>query len=784
MEIYKRIIAILITISIVFTPFANYVLATSGGQEPNNLAEMKDEINSWLNSAEKSIRTYIYDDDDGREATTYTVVMPKPRGNIGFDSARGSYFYSIKDENGKIIDSSYFELYALVDSSGGGMNPLNIDLSTYSNYLCEQSGILETTDGELLKTINISDDTPKDVCFFADLGDGEYTVSVVSRNVKPSEKRKSLWEMIKSAFSWVLNVVKDVLTSIFNRLLLSIADAIQSLINAITGSNENITVYKVIFGKIDKLSVDYWDGSGESEPVMKDIVSYWYNSFRVIVIGIYVIMLLYIGIRILLSSTGQSKEKFKELLTVWCTGIIILFFFPYVMKYTVVINDSLVEMIDNGIQEDKDEDLDSSDAMMVIREMAEEQNNIALTIVYLIMLGQLIVLIATYYKRVFMIAFLITIFPVVAGLYIWEKANNGGKSLSTWSKEFFVTIIVQSFHAVVYAVLIDGALQAFNNAEKPNWVIFVLSVTFLFKGEKIIRNIFGIQSSAGTIGDLATAGAAAYAGAKAVSSVFKRDSDDNSKDDKDKQEADDKVADARKQQAVNAAMAGMTPTPPAGGGGAGGGGAGAPGGGGAGGGAGTPGGGGAGGGAGTPGGGGATVPPGSSNPLDNLDAARAYIMQQALGKKTKRGVVSKALGGATSLAGRAAGITLGVTSGLATGSLTKGLSNAVIANEFFGMGAKGAKKIAGYAKNAYNGQRLKMKVRSGAMDDELRKVGFDFNQQFDSDSTKNDAMVRIIREALAKEVSAATRGGKAKGDVAYMKSVAKGVKRERKDGNL
>jgi len=166
-----------------------------------------------------------------------------------------------------------------------------------------------------------------------------------------------------------------------------------------------------------------------------------------------------------------------------------------------------------------------------------------------------------------------------------------------------------------------------------------------------------------------------------------------------------------------------------------------------------------------------------NNQMNNLEAARALIRQKALeerNKKKGKGIVQKGI----NVASRATGITMGMASGLASGSIKDGISNAVIANEFTGMAGGLVGGIVGYAQGVYRGQRLKMKVRSGAMDEELRRVGFDFNGNFDNDPTLSSAKARIIRNALASEIYGVRSGGKVKGELKFVDAVEKGIKQE------
>ena len=356
-----------------------------------------------------------------------------------------------------------------------------------------------------------------------------------------------------------------------------------------------------------------------------------------------------------------------------------------------------------------------------------------------------------------MMAFLITIFPVVAGIYICEKKKGGGKSLTTWTKEYVILVFAQAFHAVVYVVLIDGAYLAFKQSN--NWFVFMISVLFLFEAEKIIRSIFGMKSSENTIGDLATAGAAALAVSGKFKDIIKGDKKSKSEDDKNAEEADETIKEAKRNTTVNRLISGnqgprdeLSYGLDSSNGGS------------------------------AVGANGATGVTGGGNPqtgtngnpnadIDNneadfndFNAAQAAVTADGFKKRTKRNIVAKAI----NVTGRAAGITLGATSGLAMGSGKDALANAAIGNEIGGLVARAPMMITGWAKGVYDGKVMKKKILKGEMDDKLRQVGFDLSRSFDQDAAISEAKARIYRKALAAKAEITRRKGKAAGDAAYI----------------
>ena len=781
---FKRIIAKILVVSIIFTSLcgnnANIVFAAS--LTPEQRAEMKSNIESWLahNVNHKIIREEY--NDKGEDKVIYAVDLPKidsynnaNYSMIEYSSSLGKYVYQITDAAGNITSFPFNVDVAISNSAAGfpnGLTPENYNQYTDATLVDQ---VLVTEDYRLIKVIELDSEVQRPMAYVVEIDGCEPIISEIKTfEFDNGSLGERILNGIVDGFFNLWDIAMNALAKIFSDLLLWIADGIHDLIDSLFGSREKITIFKVIFGKIDKLSINFWETTPISEvegalenssglvgnppaSALKNIVSYWYGVLRGIVISIYLVMLLYIGIKILLASTGSSAQKYKSMLTSWLVGLIIVCFYPYAMQYTIIINDMFVEMIESSASEVSEDD--NEDTMYQVRMQAEEQRSLPLTIVYIIMLGQLIVLLGVYYKRIFMMAFLITIFPIVAGLYVWESVNKGKASaLGAWTREYVVLVFIQTFHAVIYVVLIDGAYAAFKNSN--DWFIFMISVLFLFEGEKIIRAIFNVKSSASTIGDLAAAGATAWGVSKAANKIFKSNGSSKSKDEKDKNEADEEVESAKRATAVNNALAqrqasmpqsNTNALPPSGG---------------------QP----------------QPQPPQPQNPtlqqisdqnqMANLEAAKAVVKQEALKLRSRKSFVESAINKATEGVARAAGITLGLTSGLASGSLKDGIANAVVANEVASAGAKLVNNITGYAFGAYAGMRLKRKIRNGELNDKFKEVGFDLDGKFDEDAEISKAKARVIQEALAAQGSATRRGGKEKGELKFIDAVEKGRRKE------
>ena len=329
----------------------------------------------------------------------------------------------------------------------------------------------------------------------------------------------------------LLESAEKMLADLFN----GVATAINWFVALPVG--QQLTIDDIVFNQYPETKVDYfndlkdsdtekcsgiiWGTGKDGNGGLSHTVNECYSFFNKIAILVYMVMLVYMGLRIILSSTGQSLSHFKTLFMYWVVGVAILFFYPYAMKYIIKINDTFVSVIYASTQSDENykepeknmigaATTDSiwkidfeknpfngsgTDYMSTIANSAIESKSLALSFAYLILTWQLLTLILHYYKRLFMVGFLIAIFPLVAMFYALDKIGDGkSQAFDHWNKEYMLNVLIQSFHAIVY-VFVCGSINAtYTQTGFFDYVLIITGTTFLFTGEQIVKGIFSQDS--------------------------------------------------------------------------------------------------------------------------------------------------------------------------------------------------------------------------------------------------------------------------------------------------
>lgn len=100
------------------------------------------------------------------------------------------------------------------------------------------------------------------------------------------------------------------------------------------------------YGKIEMITGD----PGENDSTAANLqatISSWYLTLRNFALVVLLVVLLYIGIRIVTSSAAQDRAKYKEKLFSWIVAMCLLFFMHYIMAFATTIVESISEGINS-----------------------------------------------------------------------------------------------------------------------------------------------------------------------------------------------------------------------------------------------------------------------------------------------------------------------------------------------------------------------------------------------------------------------------------------------------
>lgn len=280
---------------------------------------------------------------------------------------------------------------------------------------------------------------------------------------------------------------------------------------------------------------------------LREIVAKWYYVIRTIALVCSMVVLLYVGIRILISSIAEEKAKYKQMLADWLVALCLIVLMHYIMVFAHSIAESLTDIFDQTLGNDiyissiykpnsnlqesikKLEEEQGGDVQYLYgdgddkyinwptnmmgkyRVAAQEYSNsmehVGYTLAFLVLVFYTLSFSIVYIKRLLYLLFLTVISPFVALTYPIDKINDGkAQAFDMWLKEYIFNLLIQPFHLLIYTIFVTMAFEL----ASTNIIYTLVVLGFMLPAEKFLRKMFGFDK-ASTPGLLAGASGAALA---------------------------------------------------------------------------------------------------------------------------------------------------------------------------------------------------------------------------------------------------------------------------------
>ena len=346
-------------------------------------------------------------------------------------------------------------------------------------------------------------------------------------------KSKNAFEMVISSFLLTVgDYAHDYLTQLFR---------------------QEITIDGIVFNQITLLNANFFVNSAnpsgsDASTIVRTVINKWYETFRTITLLVCVVALVAAGIKIMLG-TPEGKNAAQDIIKKIVMAVMLVYFFPFVMKLGFDINEAIITMVQNGaisgstinksyalkqVSELKiDEDLEfrspiyvsnaslklnagsddateyfvsklqnyqkNTDIMRLMRAYAGVTLRFMYVVIWYLLLVQTYFMVYTYLKRYVTIAFLLCIYPLtVIGYVIGGVMGRSKTSFNEWCSRFFGNVFMQTIHAITYGVISSVLIGQVKDGlpDNVNWILMVVAISFLFTGEKILDNLWRLATSA------------------------------------------------------------------------------------------------------------------------------------------------------------------------------------------------------------------------------------------------------------------------------------------------
>ena len=248
---------------------------------------------------------------------------------------------------------------------------------------------------------------------------------------------------------------------------------------------------------------------------VKEAVATWYYIIRMLALSAMLILLIFIGIKMAISTVASEKAVYRKMLVDWLVGLIIIFSMHYIMLFTFYMNEILVEAIEksaDAVHSVKMKELAEKDSMEgveytnadleikvyeAVRTRAYDAkllNGISGMVMYMTMVYFAFRYTLIYLKRLLTTIILAVMSPALGVGYALQKALTGKQQvLGNWLKEFVLNVIIQSVHAIIYAVFISQAL-VLSLQSIAGLIVAMILMNYTLKADSLFRKIFKIST--------------------------------------------------------------------------------------------------------------------------------------------------------------------------------------------------------------------------------------------------------------------------------------------------
>lgn len=301
--------------------------------------------------------------------------------------------------------------------------------------------------------------------------------------------------------------------------------------------NFKLTPAEIFAGNVSALDANFFKttdtqdqelGGSDKSIVNKltSVVSQWYVALRNIAIVGLLSVLLYIGIRIVISSSAGEKAKYKQFFVDWVVALCLIFFLHYIMAFTMTMSETITDALAgenaehgaikqlNVVYINKDgtafEDAEHSfifdygekskvafstnftGLARIKAQYSDPLLSMGYAIIYCALTIYTVYFTFIYLKRLLYLAFFTMIAPLVALTYPIDKMKDGkAQAFNFWFKEYMFYALLQPIHMLLYRVFVLSALDLASS----NLIYAIVALAFIVPAEKIVKQMFGVKGN-------------------------------------------------------------------------------------------------------------------------------------------------------------------------------------------------------------------------------------------------------------------------------------------------
>lgn len=344
--------------------------------------------------------------------------------------------------------------------------------------------------------------TPEDVDKYGESGKAEGSSDAVRPIKRPNKEditvpiskthdRDTNLQSEQSSFiaSTIASVIK---------MIPRVVQVLMSQAVGVNAASENMfTIQNLLMGKYELFDINIFDkdiqaeSSSDISKKVKENVALWYGTIRTIAIMASLVVLLYVGVRMAMSTTVDDRVKYKKMLLSWGVGFALIFVLHYIALFLITLSDQLVRML-ASLAPKNQTPFEYAVMYRIFYAEAKGWDTVLQAILYAMLVWYQGKFFFIYLKRVISNAFLILISPLVTVTYAIDKASDlKAQAFNSWLEELITNIFIQPMHLLMFLILLYSA----GAIAELYPIIAILFMFGLGKAEKLIRGLFRLKGS-------------------------------------------------------------------------------------------------------------------------------------------------------------------------------------------------------------------------------------------------------------------------------------------------
>lgn len=301
-------------------------------------------------------------------------------------------------------------------------------------------------------------------------------------------------ESTKSASAIIINVATFIVEWVNN---------IPQMIVEATGTcPENMkyfTIYSLVMGEYEVFDMDFTKvekvenlDDAKLGTKIKYMVMNFYYKLRNLSLGISLFVLIYIGIRMAISTVSSDKAKYSKMLMDWVASIVLLFLMHFFIIGFSYLSNQALNLVKKlaDIFNITNLEYDIFDGTVTQMGTSSGFHPLTSLITIAIFVYYQLKFFMAYFNRFCYIAILVVVAPLVTITYPIDKAGDGeAQAYKSWFKELSTKYTIQVVHAITYCVFISIAGEIARIAP----VFAVVFLMGLDRAEKMFRKILSVN---------------------------------------------------------------------------------------------------------------------------------------------------------------------------------------------------------------------------------------------------------------------------------------------------